>query len=86
MERQLRDRPIKTNLPESLPLLYVDDVLIGQLLVNLLENANKYTPDGTAIEIAARADGESMVVEVLDRGPGFAEGDERFRLFAHHST
>jgi two-component system sensor histidine kinase KdpD len=80
MERQLRNRPVLTRLPESLPLVHVDDVLIGQLLVNLLENANKYTPEGTPIELAAEADGDAVVLDVLDRGPGFPEGDER-RIF-----
>ena len=80
MERQLRSRPVETSLPENLPLVYVDDVLIGQLLVNLLENANKYTPEGTVIELAAEADGQTVILEIRDRGPGFAEGDER-RIF-----
>lgn len=80
MERQLRNRVVETRLPENLPLLYADDVLIGQLLINLLENANKYTPEGTAIEIAADVEGDKVILEVLDRGPGFAEGDER-RIF-----
>jgi two-component system sensor histidine kinase KdpD len=80
MARQLRDREVTTRLPEDLPLIYVDDVLMGQLLVNLLENANKYTPEGTAIEVAAQADEDAVVVEIRDRGPGFAEGDER-RIF-----
>ncbi len=80
MERQLRNRPIQTRLPENLPLVYVDDVLLGQLLVNLLENANKYTPEGTAIEVVAEADAGAVVLEIRDRGPGFAEGDER-RIF-----
>jgi two-component system sensor histidine kinase KdpD len=80
MERQLRNRVVETRLPEELPLLYVDDVLLGQLLINLLENANKYTPEGTAIEIAAKVEGDAVVLDVLDRGPGFAEGDER-RIF-----
>ncbi|HVX65743.1 MAG TPA: ATP-binding protein, partial [Bryobacteraceae bacterium] len=80
MERQLRQRPIETHLPENLPLVYVDDVLMGQLLVNLLENANKYTPEGTAIELAAEAGADAVILEIRDRGPGFAEGDER-RIF-----
>jgi two-component system sensor histidine kinase KdpD len=80
MERQLRERIIETRIPENLPLLYVDDVLIGQLLVNLLENANKYTPEGAPIEITAAVEGDAVVIDVLDRGPGFAEDDER-RIF-----
>ncbi|MEO8369012.1 MAG: DUF4118 domain-containing protein [Candidatus Solibacter sp.] len=80
MERQLRNRPVETRLPENLPLVYVDDVLTGQLLVNLLENADKYTPEGTPIELEAEATEDAVVLEIRDRGPGFAEGDER-RIF-----
>jgi two-component system sensor histidine kinase KdpD len=80
MERQLRHRRIETHIPEDLPMLYVDDVLIGQLLVNLLENANKYTPQDAAIELGAEAHGDAITIEVRDRGPGFEEGDER-RIF-----
>src|SRR5439155_12451149 len=53
MEHQLEQRQVTTHLPDSLPLVSVDDVLLGQLLVNLLENATKYTPEGTPIEVAA---------------------------------
>jgi len=77
MERQLRNRPVETRLPENLPMVYVDDVLTGQLLVNLLENADKYTPEGTPIELTASANEDAVVLEIRDRGPGFAEGDER---------
>jgi len=80
MDRQLRNRPVETRLPENLPLIYVDDVLTGQLLVNLLENADKYTPEGTPIELTAEANEDAVVLEIRDRGPGFAEGDER-RIF-----
>jgi two-component system, OmpR family, sensor histidine kinase KdpD len=53
MERQLSRREVTTHLPDSLPLVSVDDVLLGQLLVNLLENAIKYTPEGTPIELVS---------------------------------
>ena len=43
MERQLRERTIETRIPENLPLLYVDDVLIRATAGELLENANKYS-------------------------------------------
>ena len=46
---------VKTSLPATLPLVLVDDVLIEQLMTNLLENAAKYTPPGSEIEIAAEA-------------------------------
>jgi two-component system sensor histidine kinase KdpD len=51
-----------------------------QLFINLLENATKYTPHGTEIEVRAMQEGEALIVEVLDGGPGIPEGDEE-RIF-----
>src|SRR5207248_123648 len=80
MEKQLAGRQVITELPESLPLVYVDDVLLGQLVVNLLENAVKYSPTETAIDVAAEANDNAVTLEVRDRGAGFAEGEEQ-RVF-----
>ena len=63
-----------------MPLVYADDVLLGQLIVNLLENAAKYTPEGTPIELAANATGDSVILEIRDRGPGFRPDEEK-RIF-----
>jgi two-component system sensor histidine kinase KdpD len=71
---------VRTQIPETLPLVPLDTTLIGQALVNLLENALKYTPVGSPIDIAARVEGESVVIEVADRGPGLAAGEE-LRIF-----
>lgn len=79
MEQRLASRQIVTSLPENLPLVYADDVLLGQLLVNLLENAIKHTPQTAPIEIAAEA-GDVVALEIRDRGPGFAPGDQE-RIF-----
>ena len=76
LEPQLAGREIITSLPEDLPLISVDDVLIGQVLTNLIENAVKYTPAGSPIEISARNRREGIELEVADRGPGFTEGEE----------
>ena len=80
MEPQLERREVITHLPESLPLVYVDDVLLGQLVVNLIENAVKYTPSGSALEIAAEATPDAVELEIRDRGPGFAPADAQ-RIF-----
>ena len=79
-ERPLRDRPVRTDLPPDLPLASVDGVLVEQVLINLLENAGKYTPPGSPIEISARASDRAIEVRVEDHGPGFAPGTEA-RLF-----
>lgn len=79
-ESPLTAHAIKTDLAEDLPLISVDPILFEQLLVNLLENAAKYTPPGTEVTIAARSSTEELEVDVLDRGPGIPRGEEE-RIF-----
>ena len=76
LEPALRDRPVRTDVPKDLPLVPMDDVLIDQVLTNLLENALKYTPAATGVELRAWSDGSSVTVEIADQGPGLAPGDE----------
>jgi len=80
MEPQLEGRAVTTELAENLPMVFVDDVLLGQVLWNLLENAAKYTPPGTPIELAAFEQEGAVIIEVLDRGPGIPPGEEE-RVF-----
>ena len=75
LDRLLRDHRVEAALPKDLPLVPLDDVLIEQVFINLLENAVKYTPPGTLIEIGASASGDQVTVEIADRGPGLAPGD-----------
>ena len=77
---RLREHPVQVSLPSDLPLVPMDGVLIEQVFINLLENAVKYTPAGTPIEISAsRVDGV-VRVDVADHGPGVPPGEER-RIF-----
>jgi len=69
------DRQILTRLPDTLPMVSVDDVLIEQVLTNLLDNAAKYSPQETPIEVAAWVEEDAIVVEVADRGPGVEPED-----------
>ena len=57
-------------------MLSVDPVLFEQVLVNLIENAAKYTPRESDIEIEGSARAGDVVIEVKDRGPGIPPGDE----------
>jgi len=68
--------PLKVALPADLPLLQFDAVLIERVLANLLENAAKYTPEGSAISIGAAATREAVEVWVADQGPGLPPGRE----------
>lgn len=77
----LGGRTVSTNLSAELPLVPYDSLLMQQLLVNLLENVAKYTPDDSAVEIRATFNpsaGERGEVEVVvaDRGKGLEPGDE----------
>jgi two-component system sensor histidine kinase KdpD len=80
LDRVLTGRPVHVALADGLPLLAVDPLLFEQVLVNLVENAAKYTPAQSPIDIGARQDGDSTVIEVSDRGPGIPPGDEQ-RVF-----
>jgi len=62
--------PVAVDVPEDLPPVPLDPAQIGQVLVNLIENAAKYTPAGTDIAITARPEGEVMRIAVTDTGPG----------------
>ena len=80
LEKILRRHPVQVRMPDDLPLVPIDGVLMEQVLVNLLENAVKYTPEGTPIELAAWAEDQGVVVEIADRGSGIPPGDEE-RVF-----
>ena len=67
---------VDVQLPDGLPLLQIDAVLMERVLVNLLENAAKYTPAGTAIHIAAQARSDTVALAVSDEGPGLPSGRE----------
>jgi two-component system sensor histidine kinase KdpD len=80
LESRLGDRPVVTRIPATLPLVPLDDVLFEQVVWNLVENADKYTPTGEAIELAAAIAGDELRLEVADRGPGLPPGEEQ-RVF-----
>jgi two-component system sensor histidine kinase KdpD len=79
---RLGNRSLKITVPAELPLVRADGVLIEQVLINILENAIKHTPQSTPIEIAAWTTDDAVVTEVADEGPGLPPGEER-RVFDH---
>lgn len=67
----LAQRPVNIDIPADFPLLELDAVLMERVIGNLLENATKYTPAGSAIDISARVNGMQAEVCIVDRGNGF---------------
>jgi two-component system sensor histidine kinase KdpD len=80
MRARLDGRPVRIALPKDAPLVKLDAVLIEQVLTNLIENALKYTPAGTGIEISAEFAPKAATVTVADEGPGIPPGLEE-KLF-----
>jgi two-component system sensor histidine kinase KdpD len=70
-----RARPIKIDIPTELPLVLVDFGLILQTLVNVLDNALKYSPDGSPIDIRGRQVGHEVHIEIADQGVGIPPQD-----------
>jgi two-component system sensor histidine kinase KdpD len=77
---KLRGRQVITRIPTDLPLVPFDPLLIEQVLMNLLDNAIKYTPEETPLELLAEIKGKDVVMELADRGPGIPPGDQE-RIF-----
>jgi two-component system sensor histidine kinase KdpD len=68
--RLTRGHRIALSFPDDLPAVHADPVLIEQVLVNLLDNAIKYSPPETAVTVEAARGADALVVRVIDEGPG----------------
>lgn len=89
--RRLSDRRMVLNLPGDLPLIHVDSVLVQQALVQIFDNAVKYSPSGSQITLAARARDGRLILSVTDQGAGLTRAEEvqiwsRFVRGERHST
>jgi two-component system sensor histidine kinase KdpD len=80
VEERLSDHPVRIDVPNELPVLFVDGTLIVQVLANIFDNAAKYTPPGSMVHIEARLDADRVQVVIDDEGPGFP-ATHRDRLF-----
>lgn len=68
----LRGRDVCLSLADDLPPLSLDYLQIDQVFTNLLENAVRYTPSGSPIEVSAQHGANEIIISVADRGPGIA--------------
>lgn len=80
IERQQKGRSVDVKLAGDLPLVAMDMALMNQVLINLLDNAFKYSPPDGAVEISARCNDESLIIQVADLGSGVPEGELK-RIF-----
>jgi len=80
LEPMLAGRKVLVNLPHEVLLAPMDPILLEQVFINLVENAVKYSPADSPIEISARAGPEEIIVAISDRGPGLPPGEEK-RIF-----
>uniref|UniRef100_UPI00286A1AD7 sensor histidine kinase n=1 Tax=Phenylobacterium sp. TaxID=1871053 RepID=UPI00286A1AD7 len=84
VERRLETRKLSRDFPAQLSMVMADPSLLEQALVNILENAIAYSPDGSTIETAAYEDRGNVVISIEDEGRGIPTAElervfERFR-------
>ena len=75
-----RHQTFTNRLPEKLPSIWVDVDMIRRVLINLIENASKFTPPEGKIELGAKREGEWLHMWVQDNGPGVPLADQE-RIF-----
>jgi two-component system sensor histidine kinase KdpD len=86
LDKKLKTRTLNVNMADGLALIHVDAVLLQQVLVNLLDNATKYSPEGSSIDISVEITPFDLSITVADNGPGIPEAfhqkifDKFFRL------
>jgi len=80
LRERTADHRVNVSVPEDLPPVSLDYVEIDQVLSNLVENATKYAPPGTTIDVAVRRAGGMVEIEIADRGPGIPS-DATERIF-----
>jgi two-component system sensor histidine kinase KdpD len=73
--KRVADHEIKVNMPEDFPLVPMDFTLIVQVVVNLLENAIKYSPRHSLIEVSAKLSDKNAHIDIADRGVGIPSDD-----------
>ena len=79
-QRLLAEYRVVLEVPDDLPLLYVDPILVEQALGQIVDNAVKYSQLGSTVTVGARIEDASVVLSVQDEGIGLV-GDERTRLW-----
>lgn len=75
-----QQRKLLVHMPDHVPLIQGDEVLLEQVLVNVVSNAIKYSPDGSEVSIDVHTEADSVIISVRDSGMGLEEADQE-RIF-----
>ena len=75
LQPSLNGRVIEVRIPADLPLVKIDAALMERVFANLIENAMKYTPTNSPIEVTASTAGNTLTINISDRGPGLPAQD-----------
>ncbi|MGL5287370.1 MAG: DUF4118 domain-containing protein [Aeromonas sp.] len=83
LEAAWRQHKLQVNIDQHVPMLYIHGALIEQVLVNILDNASRYSPAGTPIDLNVILAGPDLIIDIIDIGIGIAESDRDkiFNLF-----
>jgi two-component system sensor histidine kinase KdpD len=76
LKQILARHPVDVRLPDDIPQVRMDSARIKEVLVHLLENAAKYSPDGAPIRITAEARNRFLTLSIADRGPGIDDFEQ----------
>lgn len=80
LANEIGSRRVEIDIPEHIPAVLADQLLIGQVITNLLENADRHAPRGTQITVSACHVDDRVRISVSDQGPGIPD-DERQSIF-----
>jgi two-component system sensor histidine kinase KdpD len=76
LQKRLENRAVNVKLPPGTPMVFADAAMVEQVLINLLENALRYTPAQSPLEIGAEISPDAVEISVADQGPGIPKGSE----------
>lgn len=78
IKKRTQKKEINTSIPDELIMIPVEGILIEQVIVNLLDNAVKHTPENAKIQVTVERKGGEIIFSVLDNGPGIGEAELPF--------
>ncbi len=76
LDHVLVGREVRVQIDGDLPMVHGDDILLETILVNLIDNALKYSPADSTIEVRSEPVSGGIAIQVADRGCGILPGDE----------